>query len=41
MGSEMCIRDRAVQQAVGAFEYFTGRVPDADRMARHFRELTA
>jgi shikimate dehydrogenase len=31
----------AVHQAVGAFEYFTGRVPDADRMARHFAELTA
>ena len=31
----------AVHQAVGAFEYFTGRVPDAERMARHFEELTA
>ncbi len=31
----------AVHQAVGAFEYFTGRVPDADRMARHFAALTA
>ncbi len=31
----------AVHQAVGAFEYFTGRTPDADRMARHFEELTA
>jgi shikimate dehydrogenase len=31
----------AVQQAVGAFEYFTGRVPDSERMLRHFRELTA
>jgi shikimate dehydrogenase len=31
----------AVQQAVGAFEYFTGRVPDADRMLGHFEELTA
>lgn len=31
----------AVQQAVGAFEYFTGRVPDAARMLRHFEELTA
>jgi len=31
----------AVQQAVGAFEYFTGRVPDAARMERHFAELTA
>ena len=31
----------AVHQAAGAFEYFTGRVADADRMARHFEELTA
>jgi shikimate dehydrogenase len=31
----------AVHQAVGAFEYFTGRAPDAGRMARHFRELTS
>jgi shikimate dehydrogenase len=31
----------AVHQAVGAFEYFTGRTPDADRMTRHFAELTA
>ena len=31
----------AVQQAVGAFELFTGRAADADRMHRHFRELTA
>lgn len=31
----------AVQQAVGAFELFTGRVPDAERMARHFDELTS
>ncbi|MFY0409577.1 shikimate dehydrogenase [Solicola sp. PLA-1-18] len=31
----------AVQQAVGAFEHFTGRAPDGDRMARHFAELTA
>ena len=31
----------AVHQAVGAFEYFTGRVPDAERMSRHFLELTA
>jgi shikimate dehydrogenase len=31
----------AVHQAVGAFEYFTGRVPDAERMARHFAELTS
>jgi shikimate dehydrogenase len=30
----------AVQQAVGAFEYFTGRPADSDRMARHFGELT-
>jgi len=30
----------AVHQAVGAFEYFTGRVPDAERMSRHFAELT-
>ena len=30
----------AVHQAVGAFEYFTGRPADADRMARHFEELT-
>jgi shikimate dehydrogenase len=30
----------AVQQAVGAFEYFTGRAPDAERMSRHFAELT-
>ncbi|ROR89417.1 shikimate dehydrogenase [Nocardioides aurantiacus] len=31
----------AVQQAVGAFELFTGRPADAERMQRHFRELTA
>lgn len=31
----------AVHQAVGAFEYFTGRVPDAARMSRHFLELTS
>jgi shikimate dehydrogenase len=31
----------AVHQAVGAFEYFTGRPADADRMTRHFRELVA
>lgn len=31
----------AVGQAIGAFELFTGRVADAARMARHFRELTA
>ncbi|MEE2058168.1 shikimate dehydrogenase [Rhodococcus artemisiae] len=30
----------AVFQAVGAFEYFTGRTPDAERMVRHFEELT-
>jgi shikimate dehydrogenase len=30
----------AVHQAAGAFELFTGRTPDADRMARHFAELT-
>ncbi len=31
----------AVFQAVGgAFEYFTGRKPDAARMLRHFEELT-
>ncbi len=31
----------AVQQAVGAFEYFTGRAADSARMMRHFGELTA
>lgn len=31
----------AVFQAVGAFEYFTGRAPDAERMVRHFEELTS
>jgi len=31
----------AVHQAVGAFEYFTGRPADARRMAQHFKELTA
>jgi shikimate dehydrogenase len=31
----------AVQQAVGAFEYFTGRPADPARMTRHFEELTA
>jgi shikimate dehydrogenase len=31
----------AVHQAAGAFELFTGRPADADRMARHFEELTA
>ncbi len=31
----------AVQQAVGAFEYFTGLAPDSARMTRHFEELTA
>jgi shikimate dehydrogenase len=30
----------AVFQAVGAFEHFTGRTADADRMLRHFEELT-
>lgn len=30
----------AVFQAVGAFEYFTGRTPDAERMFAHFEELT-
>ena len=30
----------AVHQAVGAFELFTGRTPDAERMGRHFAELT-
>ena len=30
----------AVFQAVGAFERFTGRMADADRMLRHFEELT-
>jgi quinate/shikimate dehydrogenase (NAD+) len=31
----------AVQQAVGAFEYFTGRPADPARMEAHFKELTA
>jgi shikimate dehydrogenase len=31
----------AVQQAVGAFEAFTGRLPDDERMTRHFEELVA
>lgn len=31
----------AVHQAVGAFEYFTGRTPDPERMMRHFEKLTA
>lgn len=31
----------AVGQAVGAFELFTGRKADADRMERHFRRLIA
>jgi shikimate dehydrogenase len=31
----------AVHQAVGAFQYFTGREPDAERMSRHFEELAA
>ena len=30
----------AVFQAVGAFEHFTGATADADRMLRHFEELT-
>ncbi|SFC68657.1 shikimate dehydrogenase [Nocardioides terrae] len=30
----------AVQQAVGAFEYFTGEVADPVRMTAHFDELT-
>lgn len=30
----------AVFQAVGAFEHFTGREPDVERMVRHFEELT-
>lgn len=30
----------AVEQAVGAFELFTGRVPDRERMHRHFNERT-
>jgi quinate/shikimate dehydrogenase (NAD+) len=30
----------AVQQAVGAFEYFTGRPADSARMEAHFKELT-
>lgn len=30
----------AVFQAVGAFEIFTGIAPDADRMVRHFGQLT-
>ncbi len=29
----------AVHQAVDSFALFTGRTPDADRMARHFVEL--
>ncbi len=31
----------AVLQAVTAFELFTGRQADADRMLRHFAELTS
>ena len=31
----------AVGQAVGAFELFTGRTPDAQRMDAHFRQLLA
>ena len=30
----------AVFQAAGAFEHFTGRTPDAERMLRHFEGLT-
>lgn len=30
----------AVYQAVAAFEYFTGRVADAQRMSRHFESMT-
>jgi shikimate dehydrogenase len=30
----------AVHQAAGAFELFTGRTPDVDRMTRHFTEMT-
>ena len=30
----------AVEQAVGAFEYFTGRPADSARMEAHFKELT-
>jgi shikimate dehydrogenase len=31
----------AVGQAIGSFELFTGRRADADRMSRHFAEMTA
>lgn len=31
----------AVWQAVGAFELFTGRVPDAQRMEQHFRSIVS
>ncbi|MGH8852395.1 MAG: shikimate dehydrogenase [Casimicrobiaceae bacterium] len=31
----------AVWQAVGAFELFTGRAPDARRMERHFRSIVS
>jgi shikimate dehydrogenase len=31
----------AVWQAVGAFELFTGRVPDAQRMEQHFRSMVS
>jgi shikimate dehydrogenase len=31
----------AVWQAVGAFELFTGHVPDAQRMERHFRSIVS
>jgi shikimate dehydrogenase len=31
----------AVWQAVGAFELFTGHVPDAQRMEQHFRSIVS
>ncbi len=31
----------AVYQAVDAFEIFTGRTPDAERMFDHFQSLVA
>jgi shikimate dehydrogenase len=31
----------AVGQAVGAFELFTGREPDAERMRAHFLSLVS
>ena len=31
----------AVFQAVGAFRLFTGIEPDAERMLRHFRDMSA